>query len=45
MTTLDDPKMIARRIQPGWLCGGDISKFQLGVDFDAMKAAGWRLQP
>lgn len=39
---LDDQAMLDRRVQPGWLRGFDVSKFQLEVDFAAANAGGIR---
>jgi len=40
--TLDDEKMLERRLRPEWLRGFDVSKFQLEIDFPAARAGGIR---
>jgi lysozyme len=40
VTALDDPRVLEARVDPAWLRGFDVSKFQLEIDFAAAKAGG-----
>jgi lysozyme len=40
VTALDDPRVLEARVDPSWLRGFDVSKFQLEIDFEKARAGG-----